>query len=169
MEDTRRGYESTSDEEPRDLTDIDFSEAPVYSSVDSTAYSAQQLTQPISLLHTWGRQDMKPGDWIVARRAKDGSTKHIGVRSTAFEHTYQHIGEGLYRRVGKIKALRIPYNYKFVGIDSDSFEHAPAGSYMVLNLCADGTPLQYNNRRDVYFYSQHDLQTRFTLEQSNTS
>ena len=168
MEDNRAGYESTDVGGPRDLTHIDFSEAPVYASVDPAAHPAQQLTQPTTLLHTWGQQDMKPGDWIVTRRAKDGSTKHIGVRSTAFERTYQHIGEGLYRRVGKIKALRIPYDYKFVGIDSDSFEHAPAGSYIVLNLGTDDTPLLHNGRRDVYYYSQHDLQARFALEQSNT-
>lgn len=153
--------------EPReallDMTDYDFSDAPLYRTKDSGSFRAVQLTEDRTIIRSWGRQDMVVGDWVVYKPGSDGELKESGVRRAAFDLTYVDQGDGTYRKEAYIRAIRIDQPYQFIGVDSEEPERPPAGSYYVLNMDKHQQPIIIDGRPDVFFYKEDDLTKGYDL------
>ena len=150
-----------------DLTDYDFSTSPTYQT-RPVSYHAYELTEDETIVRSWGMQEMKKGDWVVLKPSSNGTFKKSGVKREAFLRTYrpdlQVIGN--YIKESFIKAVKIDQPFQFVGIDSDSPEQAPAGSYLVLNLDQSRQPIVVNGRYDIFFYTESDLLQNYVLAQT---
>lgn len=147
-----------------DLTKYDFSEAPLYKT-KSISYQAYQLEQDEIIVRSWGIQEMKKGDWIILKPGSNGQLKKSGVKQEAFLETYKADPQkaGYYFKEAFIKAIKIDHPFQFVGIDSDTLEQAPAGSYLVVNLNREKRPIIVNGRRDIFFYTEKDLLQNYEL------
>lgn len=147
-----------------DLTDFDFEQAALYRT-RSTAQSfrAEQLQQDEVIVRSWGVQEMKKGDWVVFKPDSKGNHKRSGVKKDAFEATYVEIRPGEYQKQSYIRAAKIDFDYLFMGIDSDSPEFAPAGTYIVLNCDRYQRPIIVNGRRDIFFYREEDIERNFEI------
>jgi hypothetical protein len=104
---------------------------------------------------------MKKGDWVVYKPDSKGGYKRSGVKKEAFERTYIKLSSGEYQKQTYIRACRIDFDYTFVGVDSEKPEHAPAGSYIVLNCDRHQNPIIINGRRDIFFYREEDIVQNF--------
>ena len=144
-----------------DYTGYDLTTAPLYRTRDQQAWPAEQLTEPRTIVRSWGVQDMDAGDWVVYKGKSGGELKPSGVRRVAFEATYVPVGNGQYRKEAYVRALLIPVDYQFTGVDSDRPELAPAGSYLTLNLDRHRRPIIVDGKPDVFFYSARDLKDGF--------
>lgn len=147
-----------------DLTNYDFSKAPIYKT-KQISYQAYQLDQNETIIRSWGIQEMKRGDWIVLKPSSSGEVKKSGVKRKAFLATYKTDPQkkGNYIKKTFIKAVKIDHPFQFIGIDSDTPEQAPAGSFFVLNLNRKKQPIIVNNRKDIFFYTEKDLLQHYEL------
>lgn len=141
-----------------DVTHADFSEAPLYKSKSNVQpYLAEELLHDETLVHSWGVQELKKGDWVLHKPTRDGGYKRSGIKRDAFLRTYDSVGAGHYKKTSYIRAIKIDVPFKFIGVDSDHFEVAPAGSYLVLNLDKHQMPILIHGKRDIFFYKEQDL------------
>jgi hypothetical protein len=147
-----------------DLTNYDFSNAPIYKS-KPISYQAFQVERDETIVRSWGIQEMKKGDWIILKPSSNGQLKKSGVKKEAFQATYKADpqNKGNFIKEAFIKAIKIDYPFQFIGIDSDTPEQAPAGTYLVLNLNRHGQAIIVNDRRDIFFYTVQDLMKNYEL------
>lgn len=147
-----------------DLTNYDFSNVPIYKT-KPISYQAYQLEHDETIIRSWGIQEMRAGDWIVLKPSSSGELKKSGVKKEAFQATYKADPQNKSNFIKEafIKAIKIDYPFQFIGIDSDTPEQAPAGTYLVLNLNRQAQPIIVNNRRDIFFYTEKDLTKNYEL------
>lgn len=152
-------------ENHQDLTNFNFADSSLYiCKTDTNELGAYRLDYDEILTQPWGIQDMKAGDWVVLKpSSKSGGFKKSGVKQEAFNKTYIDLGNGRYKKESFIRAEKIDQPYKFLGVDSDELEFAPAGSYLVLNLDKNQEPIIINGRRDIFFYKEDDLVAGYEL------
>lgn len=147
-----------------DLTNYDFSNAPIYKS-KPISYQAYKLKEAETITRSWGIQEMKKGDWIILKPSSNGQLKKSGIKKEAFQATYKNDPKknGYFFKESFIKAVKIDHPFTFVGIDSNTPENAPAGSYLVLNLDKRKNPIMVKGKKDIFFYTEKDLQDRYFL------
>ena len=150
-----------------DLTDFDFTNSQLYvCKSDLKGFEAYQLQKDEIIEHPWGIQDMKVGDWVVLKPSSRASGfKKSGVKREAFDKAYVDLENGRFRKESFVKVEKIEHHYRFIGIDSDEHEFAPAGSYIVLNLDKHQKPIVINGRRDIFYYKEDDLISGYNLVQ----
>lgn len=148
-----------------DLTNFDFSKAPMYRFKNNNEpLYAEKLLHDETIVRSWGVQEMKAGDWILYKPSPKGGVKKSGIRKEAFLATYEQVDdEGHYRKCSFVRAVKMNHPFRFIGVDSESYEVAPEGVYFVQNLDKHQKPIIINGRRDVFFYKEEDLLSQYEL------